>query len=524
MLALSLFGGGLTLGWAAESATAGGTIFITEYRVAGVRKLPRIAVEEAVYPYLGPGRSRDDIEAARAALEAVYQANGFQTVGVQIPAQPLADGVILLQVVERKVGRLRVKGAKYSSPRKIKEAAPSLAEGTVVDFNQVPKDIVALNQSADRTVTPSLRAGTEPDTVDVDLDVKEKPPLHASVELNNRRGPDTTPLRVTAAVSASNLAQSGNGAGLSFQVSPQDTSQVKVYSGYYLQRFAGADWLSVMASATKQDSNVSTLGDTAVAGRGKSALLRASFNLPVSDGFVHSAGVTLTYKHFDQTINLPASGQTPASVVVTPVTYWPFEASYSATWQRKKATTELNAAVAFHVRGFGSDSAEFGTNRYKADANFLIFRGDLARTQELPAGLQLFGKVQGQLSDQPLLSGEQASGGGQGTVRGYLESEAVGDSGVFGTLELRSPSLLARVKAFPGEWRFFAFTDTGWLKVSNPLPEQKNHFDFLSWGLGSRVRLLDHFDGTIAASMPVLQVGKTKAQDWRILFKAALDY
>ena len=94
----------------------------------------------------------------------------------------------------------------------------------------------------------------------------------------------------------------------------------------------------------------------------------------------------------------------------------------------------------------------------------------------------------------------------------------------FGTLELRSPSLLARVKSLPGEWRFFAFTDTGWLKVSNPLPEQKNHFDFLSWGLGSRVRLLDHFDGTIAASMPVLQVGKTKAQDWRILFKAALDY
>ena len=87
LLWLSLSAIGLRTGWADESAAAGGTIFITEYRVAGVRKLPRIAVEEAVYPYLGPGRTRDDIEAARAALEAAYQANGFQTVGVQVPAR-----------------------------------------------------------------------------------------------------------------------------------------------------------------------------------------------------------------------------------------------------------------------------------------------------------------------------------------------------------------------------------------------------------------------------------------------------
>ena len=93
-----------------------------------------------------------------------------------------------------------------------------------------------------------------------------------------------------------------------------------------------------------------------------------------------------------------------------------------------------------------------------------------------------------------------------------------------GTIELRSPSLLAHFKSLPGEWRFFAFTDVGWLKVIDPLPEQKNHYDFLSWGIGSRLHLFDHFDGTITASMPVLQVGQTKPQDWRILFKAGLDY
>jgi hemolysin activation/secretion protein len=500
------------------------TIFINEYRVEGVHHLPRLAVESAVYPYLGPGRTRDDVELARAALEAAYHEAGFQTVAVQIPAQPLASGVIRLLAVERTVGRLRVKGAKYSSPQKIKALAPSLAEGSVIDFNQVSKDVVALNQSADRAVTPALRAGVAPDTVDVDLDVKETAPVHASVELNNRHGPETTSLRLSAAVSVGNIAQSGNSAGFSFQTSPQNTSEVKVFSGYYVQHFAGADWLSLMLTATKQDSNVSTLGDTAVAGRGKYASLHALFNLPAGDNFSHTAGLALNYKQFDQQVSLPAAGTTPAAIVVTPVTYWPLEATYAATWRGKRATTEFNAALAFHLRGLGSDTAEFGTNRYKADANFIIFRGDLAHTQELPAGFQLFGKLQGQLADQPLLSGEQISGGGLGTARGYLEAQAVGDSGAFGTIELHSPSLLGAVKALKGEWRLYAFADSGWLKVKDPLPEQKNHYDFLSYGVGSRLRLFDRFDGTIVASLPQLTVGQTKAKDWQFTFKAALNY
>jgi hemolysin activation/secretion protein len=56
----------------------------------------------------------------------------------------------------------------------------------VPNFNQVEREIVALNQWLDRRVTPTLRGGVEPGTVDVDLKVKDILPLHGSVELNNR--------------------------------------------------------------------------------------------------------------------------------------------------------------------------------------------------------------------------------------------------------------------------------------------------------------------------------------------------
>ncbi len=508
----------------AGNSPGSGTFFIREYRIEGARRLPRITVEEAVYPYLGPGRVPADIEQARVALEKAYHDSGYQTVGVQIPAQDGRGGVIRLVVVEVPIGRLRVRGARYSSPDKIKAMAPSLAEGAVVNFNDVPKDIVALNQVPDRQVTPSMRPGVEPGTVDVDLNVKETAPVHASVELNNRNGPDTDPLRVNVSVSASNLWQSGHALGFSFQGSPQSPSQVRVFSAYYLARWAGSDGPSLMLQGTKQDSNVSTLGDVAVAGRGQTLGLRAIFNLPSDREFTQSVSVGLDYKHFDQRVNLGTNSTGQPIVVVTPITYYPISAAYTATWPRDHSTTEANAGVTFHIRGVGSSSAQFNDNRSSADSSFIYFRGDLSHTRDLPGGLQLFGKLQGQIADQPLLSAEQATGGGLGTVRGYLEGEQVGDDALFGSLELRSPSLIGLLGRPKGDWRIYVFTDAGWLTVIDPLPEQKNHFDFLSYGFGSRIRLADRFDGSVNAGFPKLKQGQTRADGVRVTFQAGLVY
>jgi hemolysin activation/secretion protein len=360
--------------------------------------------------------------------------------------------------------------------------------------------------------------------VDVDLEVKEHSPVHASLEVNNRSGPNTKPLRANVSVSANNLAQTGNSLGFSYQTSPQDPSQVRVLAGYFLARLPGLDWLSLMVQGTKQDSNVSTLGDTAVAGRGSIAGLRLLFDLPPIGTFAQSATVGADYKHFDQTISLPAAGGNPAATVITPITYYPLSASYTGGWQGKRSSTDFTAGLTFHVRGVGSSPAEFGDNRYRADGSFLIAHGEVSHTHELGAGFQVFGKVQGQLADQPLLSGEQIAGGGLGTVRGYREGEAVGDSGVFATAEFRSPGLLHPAAGVKEDWRIYLFADSGWLKVIDELPGQKNHYDFLSFGVGSRVQLTDHFAGTINACFPQLAQGETRSDTLRILFQGILNY
>ncbi len=496
---------------------AGETFCVSEYRIAGARKLSGREVGDAVYPYLGPERTPADVELARAALEKAYRDKGFQTVTVEVPEQKIKRGLVILRVVENKVGRLTVKGSRYFDLEQIKRLAPSVAVGTVPNFNDVTRDVTALNQLADRRVTPTLRPGVEPGTVDIDLNVKDTLPVHGSVELNNRSSADTTQLRLNGSASYNNLWQRGHSLGVSFQVAPERTADARVLSAFYLARFPHLPWLSLMLTGTKQDSNVSTLGGIAVAGRGEVLGARAILALPPRDGFFHTLNFGIDYKHFRENV------QIGAVTTETPITYYPLTVGYNASWIGKGRLTELNAGVNFHLRGTGSSQADFDAKRYRADGGFFYLRGDLAHTQDLPGGFQVYGKVQGQASGEPLLNSEQFSGGGLNTARGYLESAALGDSALFGTLELRSPSLIGWWKG-AGDWRIYGFVDAGLLKLNDPLPEQTSRFDLASFGIGSRLELLEHLNGSIDIGIPLVDQGQNLANNPHLTFRVWADF
>lgn len=503
-----------------------GSLYIAEYQVAGAQLLKEEEIGDAVYPFLGPGRTDADVTAAAAALEKVYKEKGYQTVSVSVPQQTGRGGVITLQVTEAKVGRLRVKGSRYFSLAEIKKKAPSLAEGKVPNFNDVTRDIVALNQWPDRRITPELRAGMEPGTVDVDLNVKDSLPLHGSVELNNRYSPNTANLRVNGSVSYNNLWQKGHAAGVSFQVAPEEPSNSKVFSAYYQARIPEIDWLSVMVLGTKQDSNVSTLGGSAVAGRGEVLGLRALVSLPAGKNFFQSVSFGLDYKHFDQDVTL-APGVAP---ITAPITYYPLSVNYNGTWigknpeTKKGSITEFSAGLTFHIRGLGSSPAEFENSRFKADGSFASLRGDLAHTHDLPGGFQAYGKLQGQISSQPMVSSEQFSAGGLGTARGYLEGEVAGDNAIFGSMELRSPSLLGWLGEKTGEWRLYAFADAGHLSILEALPAQQSNFDLVSMGAGTRFELWNHLNGSLDVGIPLTNQTYSKARDLLLTFRVWADF
>lgn len=500
-------------------AQASQRFYIREYRVEGAKKLKSLEVEEAVYPYMGPGRTTDDVERARQALEKAYHDKGYQAASVGIPQQDPQRGVIRLEVMEGKVGRLRVNGANWFLPSRIKQEVPSVAEGSVPDLNQVGKEMVAVNRLTDRRVTPELRPGIEPGSVDIDLNVEDKFPLHGSLELNNRYSENTTPLRINGALSYSNMFQLGHTLGTNVQVAPENANDTMVYSGYYLARVS--DGMSLMLQGTKQNSDVSTLGGAAVAGRGEIVGIRALFDLPTTPKFYQSVSVGMDYK------NLQENTLIGKEVIAAPIIYYPLCVNYSASWMADKHFTEFNTNLGLQLRGMGSDRSDYANKRYNADGSYLLLHADVAHTHDLAGGAQVFGKIQGQLADQPLVNSEQAAVGGLESVRGYLEATALGDNGIMGTVEFRSPSPIGKPDPTGNaadELRFYAFADAGLVGIYDALPGQKPRSGLSSVGFGSRLRLRNHYHASADVALPLIGQPGTEDGEVRVTFRGWLDF
>ena len=275
---------------------------LLEFAVEGNSVLPSEDVERAVYPFLGPDHSIKDIEAARTALEAVYQARGFLTVSVDIPEQKIESGVARLRVTEGRVGRLRVTGSHYFDLGVIKERAPSVAQGEVPQFQQVQKELGELNRTPDRRVTPVLRPGKQPGTVDVDLNVVEDHlPLHGNVQLDDRYNAYTEPLRFTGSLRYDNLWQAEHSFGLTWTVAPNHSSDANVLSATYLMPMPDNNSLAIYAVHSSSDV-VPAAYDTV----GKGNIVGARYVIPLAGdpSLFHSFTIGVDHKQFAETLRL----------------------------------------------------------------------------------------------------------------------------------------------------------------------------------------------------------------------------
>ena len=496
---------------------------VMEYQVSGNTLLPTVQIEEAVYRYLGEEKSIDDVEKARTALEKAYHDSGYLTVLVDIPEQSVSSGVVELKVTEGSVEKIRVVGSHYFSLNRILSKTPELAEGNVPYFPEVQKQLVEANRTADLKVTPVLRPGSTPGTVEAELKVEDQLPLHYSLELNNHASANTTALRLTGMVRYDNLWQREHSLSLQYQISPDNLSEVKVLSATYLMPVEHSD-NQLAFYAVSSHSNVATVGNMSVLGKGNIAGARWVIPLSAKDKFFHSLTLGMDYKHFlDQTL------QAGADTGHSPITYWPFSLAYGANLQDESGVSGANATLNFNMRGVGDRTiscsgqlvSEFECKRFDAKPDYFYLRGGLERTQTLPKGLALYARLDGQLANGPLISNEQYTAGGADSVRGYYESEQAGDDGARGSLELRGPQM-ARGKF--SDLRLLMFLEGAHLRVREPLPSQTSTFTLDSAGLGLRAQAWKNFTMGVDVAWPLKDTTYTLAGKARYGFKAVAAF
>lgn len=459
---------------------------VMEYVIEGNSVLPQLDLERAVYPHLGPAKTLADLEMARTALEKAYHDAGYLTVLVDIPEQKVSEGTVQLRVTEGRVERLKVAGNRYHSRDEIRAGAPSLAAGEVPNFSDAQQDLAALSRTPDRRVTPLLRPGRTPGTVEVELKVDDALPLHGSVELNNKQSPDTTARRFEAALRYDNLWQKGHSAGLSFQNSPLNTDQVEVLTGTYS---VPLDTGTLAGYVVGSNSNLATAASSTVLGKGTTFGLRYIRPLPARGTYFHSLTAGFDIKDFDETTNLIG-----ADTASKPIRYVPFGLQYTGGVAGERVQWQFNLGATWSLRGFSDRTVicddgllhdQFDCKRGGAKSNFAVLRGDLQRSQSFEGGWDMTARLDFQAASQPLVSNEQFAAGGVDSVRGYLDAERTGDAALRGRIELRTPALWPQSGV---DTRALGFLDWASLRVQQPDPEQESSFAIGSWGVGLRLK------------------------------------
>lgn len=508
------------------------TFNVWEYRIEGNNVLDRTIIEKTIYPFLGPDKTIEIIEEARTALEKAYHANGFGTVFVDIPEQEVEEGIVILQITEGRIERVKISGSRYYSLGKIRERVPVLEEGTVPNLPEVQEQVASLNSGMPgRRVTPVLKPGRLPGTVEVELKVDDDHPLKGSwVKLNDRYSVGTSRLRLDTNIQYHNLWQMGHDASIGYIVSPEDPSEVQVIAGTYVIRFPGSEHV-VALYGVDTASNVASVGSLNTVGAGTILGGTGVLNLQPMGDLYQTFTFSGSYKDFKESSFLNGN----QLVRNAPISYVSFSGSYVARWDKPNYETRLFLNGYFSPRTFGNTEEEFDsgnpatTKRAGAKPNFAYMNVNLFHQYRFQNDTQFRFQLAAQASDSPLVSNEQFFIGGMVTesranVRGYLESQELADDGFITSIEVRSPSIANYIAEYINEFRFLAFFDGARARIQEPLPDQNSDFSLASTGVGFTVEAFNKVNADVQWAVALKDVDDIESGDSRIHFQVGYQF
>ncbi len=490
---------------------------IISYEITGNSIFPADKLLDTVATFTGPGKTASDVEKARDALEKLYHDAGYPVVMVNIPEQTLQDGVVRLEVIESRVGRVKITGTRYFTMEKIMDGLPSFTPGEILYMPKVQEEIGRLNRSQDFKVTPAMAPGEEPGTIDIELKVEDHLPLHGYLEVNNRASHDTSALRLNGMIRYDNLWQKEHSLSFQYQTAPLKPKEVQVVGASYVLPAPWQEDHQLALYGIWSDSNTAFGEGFKVVGKGEIFGMRYVMPLPPYQLYSHNITLGLDYKHFNQAVGFSTeSGETTH----TPIGYLPISLSYSASLPDAGGMTQFSGGLNLSLRGVGSHESQFELKRFKATAGYLYATAGVQRTQKLPLGMNLFVKADGQVADQPLIDNEQYSAGGMESVRGYMESEAAGDNAVHGTLEVSFPDPLEKSRIGKQvQMSPFLFYDIAELAIRSPLPGQARSIKLEGAGAGTRGSITKHLEYEVDWAVALKAKDKTSGNSQRVYFK-----
>ncbi len=484
-----------------ELVPEGFPFLVKDIKVVGNTVISSKEINKIVDPYEGKEISLTELKNVAKLITRLYQSKGYLTSRAFIPPQEVVEGIVTLEILEAKLGEVRIEGNKRIPAKWIIQRL-RLKHGSIFQVKLLERDLIRMNKNPDVEIRAVLVRGKEPGTTDIVLTVKEKFFMHAAYTFDNLGTKFSGTLRHNIDFSANGILNLND--RLSGKVILTDSAE---FVGEVADYVTPINEYGTSAQMTFSNVNIH-LGEglTNLDIRGRATVFSPAFTQTLHESEKWEANFVTGFDF--KTVKTRVLATEISDDELRELKFGPNLTQWDK-WGRSVLIS--NFVIGFPSFLGASSKKDPHASRPQTGGQFQIYQITGARVQNLPLGLIGFFRISTQFTPDRLVTAEQFRIGGMNTVRGYPEGDYLGDYGFNPTAELRIPPYF-----FPKEMNFFgkkfvpremiqfvAFCDIAKAYLNKPLAQEDSSKLLIGVGPGVLVDIMNHVTARVFCGIPV---------------------
>lgn len=439
--------------------------------------------KEVLEKYENREISLKELDVLAKEIEKEYLKRGVMA-ACFLPPQEIKEGIVILQVVEAKMGDLEIQEHGYFKENRINYYW-KIKPGEVLRYDKMLRSLYLMNKNPDRGVKATLHAGKKPQTTDVLLNVDTHLPIHLTSSLDREGGISTGRRRKGFGIKHNNFLGFDDTL-LTGYMFGEDFSGIYAYHRIPINSFGTSLLYGYSYSKAFPKEQYERFGIDA---RVKNTSFFIYQDMFKKGDYLGEIYLGLDAK--DKTTKANAEG----TLIRDRLRILKLGSNFVHMDSRTLIT--LNPEFSQGINCFGARRRDRFSSR-GAKNTFSKFNLGAQYKRALPLNLEANLKLNSQFSCTKLAPQEEFFLGGINSVRGYPSGDYLADSAVQTNLELLFPAFfipkdlrLPYSKPLKEEVTGLIFFDYGYGEKKGAREPEKKTSNLKSVGAGIRLRLLD---------------------------------
>ena len=415
-------------------------------------------------------------------IRGLYQGRGYILARAAIPPQKLkSGGDVRVVISEGRYGDIQVDGNKYYTAKFLRHFFGQATRGKIVQESTLQRSLLLLNELPDIQVRSLFVPGKLPGTSDVALRVHDRPPIHLGFDYNNYGSPLVGRNRAGLALWLGNLLWQADELTLRYTEPFPSQSDPLIQASY--SAYVGNDGNKISYSFNTATTQVSGNNLDALGIVGSADIHSLQWSRPILRTLSKSMNVAAGFV-FKSVQNFVLQNTLVSKDELR-------ELTCSIDVNHVKGKTRTLASVLI-TQGLGEafggkKNGDPKASRVGSGNEFTKLNGEYFNVSDIGNQQFLLLRFSGQVASDPLTVSEQFALGGPDSVRGYLQSDFLGDHGFTSSAEYRKGIFTSKDRKIGVQAA--AFGDFGVATLEKPQVGELSSRTFAGVGAGLRSSL-----------------------------------